>query len=296
MKMVFLVCGKSRQAHHQAIIRELEQREKDEIYVRLMEQTREIHPGMGLRTMYEMLEPEGIGRDAFVALGLQEGFRLKVIEKKTRTTYSVKAHRYSNLLVDREFTDINQVWSSDITYFHCMDKFYYIVLLMDIYSRRIVGYNLSDNMRAENNFAALRMGLELRGIANYKSSLIHHSDKGSQYASDIYTQTLDAHGIRISMCDEVYENTHIERLNDTIKNQYLNRTDIAGESQLKNQLKRVIDTYNQDRPHKSLNGISPIDYEEALKSIPLTKRNKMKIFTIKKDLEFLNPNQLKLGF
>ena len=294
--MVFLVCGKSRQAHHQAIIRELAQREKDEIYVRLMEQTREIHPGMGLRTMYEMLEPDGIGRDAFVALGLQEGFRLKAIEKKTRTTYSVKAHRYSNLLVGREFTDINQVWSSDITYFYCLDKFYYIVLLMDIYSRRIVGYNLSDNMRAENNFAALRMGLELRGITDYKSSLIHHSDKGSQYASDIYTETLAAYGIRISMCDEVYENTHIERLNDTIKNQYLNRTDIATEPQLKNKLKQVIDTYNRNRPHKSLNGISPIEYEEALKSIPLTKRNKMEIFTIKKDLETLDPNQLKLGF
>lgn len=59
--------------------------------MRLMEQAREIHPGMGLRTMYEMLEPEGIGRDAFVALGLREGFRLEAVEKQTRTTYSVRS-------------------------------------------------------------------------------------------------------------------------------------------------------------------------------------------------------------
>lgn len=293
--MVYLVCGKSRQAHYQAIIRELKQSEKEEIYIRLMEQTREIHPGMGLRTMYEMLEPDGIGRDAFVALGLQEGFRLKAIEKKVRTTYSVKSHRYTNLLVGREFTDINQVWSSDITYFYCLDKFYYIVLIMDIYSRRIVGYHLSDNMRAENNFAALRMALELRGITDYHHNLIHHSDKGAQYASDIYTQTLDDYGIRISMCEEVYENTHIERLNDTIKNQYLHRTDISSETQLKDKLRQTINTYNALRPHKSLGGLSPVNYEQNLKSIPLINRKKMDVFTIKKDNQALDPNQLKLG-
>ncbi len=63
-----------------------------------MAQTREMHPGMGLRTMYDMLQPDGIGRDAFIVLGLREGYRLKIIENKTRTTYSTKSHRYSNLL------------------------------------------------------------------------------------------------------------------------------------------------------------------------------------------------------
>lgn len=289
-----MLCNISRQAHHKAIQYVVSQSEKELIYVGLMAQTREIHPGMGLRTMYDMLQPDGIGRDAFIALGLREGYRLKIIENKTRTTYSTKSHRYRNLLADEKFTDINQVWSSDITYFDCLGRFYYLVFIMDVYSRRIIGYSLADNMRAENNFTALKMALNLRGIMNYHKKLIHHSDKGSQYASDIYTQTLNEYAIQISMCTEVYENTHIERVNDTIKNQYLKRMEIKNEKELKQKTKQAIDAYNFERPHQSLQGMSPVQYEEHLKSTIAENRKKMEIFTIKKDTEESNPNQLKL--
>jgi len=262
----------------------------------LMEQTREIHPGMGLRTMYDMLQPDGIGRDGFIALGLQYGFRLKAVEKQTRTTYSVKTRRYRNLLGGRKFTDVNQLWSSDITYVYCLDRFYYLVLIMDVYSRRIVGYSLSDNMRADNNYNALKMALTLRGIDNYQQGLIHHSDKGSQYASDLYTQTLEAYGIQISMCEEVYENTHIERVNDTIKNQYLNRMEISNENDLKQKVARVIGIYNSERPHKSLKGMTPTAYEEHIKFIAKENRSKMEIYTVQKDVQYRDPNQLKLDF
>jgi putative transposase len=154
----------TRQAHHQSVLRQTEQLEKEVVYIRLMEQTREIHPGMGLRTMYELLEPEGIGRDAFVALGLREGFRLKALEKYTRTTFSIKSNRYSNLLAGKWFTGVNQLWVSDITYIYCLDRFYYLVMIMDVYSRRILGYSLADNMRAENNLNALKMALNTRGV------------------------------------------------------------------------------------------------------------------------------------
>lgn len=268
--------------------------EKQEIYIGLMEQTREIHPGMGLRTIYDMLQPDGIGRDAFIALGLQQGFRLKAVEKQTRTTYSVKSHRYSNLLGEKKFTDVNQLWSSDITYVFCLERFYYLVLIMDVYSRRIIGYNLADNMRAENNFHALKMALNARGIDNYHQQLIHHSDKGSQYASDIYTQTLDAYGIQISMCEEVYENTHIERANETIKNQYLNRMEFKDENDLKKKVNQVIEIYNTKRPHKSLTGMTPIAYEEYIKSVTAENKTKMEIYTIKRHQDYKDPNQLKL--
>src|SRR3954451_9979556 len=164
MNDVFALCGISRQAHCQALQRHLQEQQKAALYVRSMLQVREVHPGMGLRTMYEMLQPDGIGRDAFVALGLQEGFRLKSVEKQTRTTYSTRSNRYSNLLGDIEFSSINQLWSSDITYLYCLDQFFYIVLVMDVYSRRLIGYNIAGNMRAKNNLAALQMALELRGI------------------------------------------------------------------------------------------------------------------------------------
>lgn len=294
MKQVYLLCNLSKQAHHQALQRIKNETEKEIIYIRLMEQTREIHPGMGLRTMYEMLDPEGIGRDEFIALGLSEGFRLKAIEKQVRTTYSVKSNRYINLLIEKKFTDINQVWSSDITYLFCLGKFYYIVMIMDVYSRRIIGYSIADNMRAENNLLALKMALTLRGINQYHEKLIHHSDKGSQYASDIYTDTLQDYGIQISMCNEVYENTHIERLNDTIKNQYLNRMQISGELELKQKVKQVMNTYNHERPHQSLNRKTPVLFEECLQEIPLEKRIQMEIYTTQKNIDQPDPNQLKL--
>jgi putative transposase len=285
MNDVFALCGISRQAHYQALQRHLQEEQKAELYVRSMDQVREIHPGMGLRTMYEMLQPEGIGRDAFVALGLQEGFRLKTIEKQTRTTYSVKSRRYGNLLGDVEFSGINQVWSSDITYFYCLDQFFYIVLIMDVYSRRILGYHIADNMRSENNLSALQMALELRSIDNYHQSLIHHSDKGTQYASDAYTETLDRYEIKISMCNEVYENTHIERVNDTIKNQYMYRKEINNKRQLETQLNETIKAYNESRPHQSLSKMAPVEYENYLLKMPVEKRIKMKIYTVK-----LNPD------
>jgi transposase InsO family protein len=261
------------------------QRGKAVLYIRMMEQVRQIHPGMGLRTIYEMLQPDDIGRDGFIALGLQEGFRLKSIEKQTRTTYSVKSNRYKNLLGEEEFDGINQLWSSDITYFHLLDKLYYIVFIMDVYSRRIVGYSLADNMRAENNLFALHQALRLRGIKDYEDHLIHHSDKGSQYISDDYTALLEQYGIRISMCNEVYENTHIERVNDTIKNQYLKRWNINNAKELAQRLADAVKAYNEQRPHQSLNGKSPVEYEKYLKAIENNKRKKMTIYTVKTDNE-----------
>ena len=294
MNDVFALCDISRQAHYQALQRHLEEEQKAVLYVRLMEQVREIHPGMGLKTMYDMAQPEGIGRDAFIALGLQEGFRLKTIEKQTRTTYSVKSRRYGNLLGDEEFSGINQLWSSDITYLYCLDQFFYIVLIMDVYSRRIIGYHIAENMRAENNLSALQMALELRGIEKYHQILIHHSDKGTQYASDLYTNTLGSYEIRISMCKEVYENTHIERVNDTIKNQYLNRMEINNKRQLDIKLNETIKAYNETRPHQSLNKMSPVEYENHLLQIPADKRNKMKIYTIKLNADTLVTKQINL--
>ena len=291
-----MLCNVSKQAHHQAVLRIKSQAEHEDIYVRLMEQTRELHPGMGLRTMYDMLQPDGIGRDAFIALGLQQGFRLKAVEKQTRTTYSIKSHRYRNLLGEKKFTDVNQLWSSDITYIFCMDRFYYLVMIMDVYSRRLIGYSLADNMRADNNLNALKMTLNFRGIDDYHQQLIHHSDKGSQYASDIYTQTLDAYGILISMCEEVYENTHIERVNETIKNQYLSRMEIQNETDLKKKVKQVIEIYNTQRPHKSLMGMTPAAFENYIKNITPEKRTRMEIYTTKRNVEYSDPNQLKLGF
>jgi hypothetical protein len=98
------------------------------------------------------------------------------------------------------------------------------------------------------------------------------------------------------MCEDVYENTHIERLNDTVKNQYLNRMDISSEKDLKQKVAKTIETYNTLRPHKSLKGLTPVQFEINIKSIPLKDRKKMEIYTVMKEMEPRDPNQLNILF
>lgn len=295
MQDIYLLNGVSKQGHHQALQRESAWQTKTVFYIALMHEIREVHPAMGLRTMYEMSLPEGIGRDAFIFLGLQAGFRLQFVPNPIRTTFSIPSRRYPNLLEGREFTGVNQLWTSDITYFFYDNRYYYIVLIMDVYSRRIVGWSIADNMRAENNVAALRMALILRGVKNYHQTLIHHSDRGAQYTSDAYTDLLIEYGILISMCQEVYENTHIERLNGTIKNQYLKHYTIPNVKSLNHALNKAIETYNEKRPHQALKGKSPIHFENDLKELNLEDRRPLKIFTISKQFgENTNSTQLSL--
>lgn len=88
MNDVYVICDLTKQAHHQAVEREKTWTKKAESYIALMHGVRELHPGMGLRTMHEMVQPEGIGRDSFIALGLTAGFRLQTVSNPTRTTFS----------------------------------------------------------------------------------------------------------------------------------------------------------------------------------------------------------------
>ena len=295
MQDIYLLNGVSKQGHHQALQRERAWESKTVFYIALMHEIREVHPAMGLRTMYEMSLPEGIGRDAFIFLGLQAGFRLHIAPNPVRTTFSIPSRRYPNLLEGRAFTDVNQIWTSDITYFFYEQRYYYIVLIMDVYSRRIVGWSMADNMRAQNNVAALRMALILRGVKNYHQNLIHHSDRGAQYTSDAYTDLLTEYGILISMCQEVYENAHIERLNGTIKNQYLKHYTIPNVAALGYCLNKAVETYNLKRPHQAKDRMTPVQFENNLKELKTLERYPLKIYTVPKqnDVKF-DKNQLTL--
>lgn len=289
-----LICHISKQGHDQSIQRAKELASKRPFYIGFICQVRSLHPGMGLRSMHEQFQPEGIGRDAFIALGLQEGFRLRSIKSPMKTTWSVKNNRYSNLLVAKRFTAVNQLWVSDIFYFPLNGQHYYVVLIMDVYSRRIIGYSVADNLRRENNLKALRMAIQLRGIHNFKQQLIHHSDRGSQYISNDYTNTLDEQGILISMCNNVLENSHMERANGTIKNDYLARWNIQHAKALPKFLKKAVNSYN-NRWHKSLKRMSPIEFETYVNELDFKHRPVMEIFTINSHISD-NPNQLKLNF
>lgn len=297
MRNIYSYCGIRKQSHYAAVQKQVDILSKESLYIGFIEEVRIMHPGMGLRTMYERYEPEQIGRDAFINMGLRHGYRLNPSHRTVRTTFSVKSNRYKNLLIDKEFTDVNQIWTSDITYYKIGEDTYYIVLIMDVYSRRIVGYSVGDNMRAEQNINALQMALDLRKIENYKYKLIHHSDKGGQYISNDYTDLMGENGILISMCNIVYENAHIERVNGTIKNQYLHRWDITSFMQLQKKLENAVWAYNYDRPHKAhdkFGKLSPVEFEELLKEIKVEDRQKLIIYTDKQNDYIKSNNQLEL--
>ncbi len=291
---IYSHCGISKQGHYKAVEFQQSAEDKEPLYIGFIIEIRIMHPGMGLRSIYERYQPENIGRDAFIALGLRKGLRLRAVHKSVRTTFSVKSNRYRNLLEGKRFTDVNQVWTSDITYFKIEEDTYYIVFIMDVYSRRIVGYSVADNMRAEQNIRALQMALDLRGIDDYDQKLIHHSDKGSQYISNDYTDLLTDFGIQISMCNMVYENTHIERVNGTIKNQYLHRWKITNFNQLRKKLQDAVWAYNFEKPHRSLGKLTPVEFEESLNELAVEQRKELIIYTHKQNSDNSNTLQLEL--
>jgi putative transposase len=295
MNALYSHCEISKQGHYKSVQREIQWQLKEELVVGLIMQVRDVHPAMGLRTMYELCQPESIGRDAFISIGLYYGFRAKVFRSKARTTFSSPYSRYKNLLVNKVLNNINQLWASDLTYFKVEEQDFYIVFIMDVYSRLIVGYSVADNMRAENNVNALKMALKSRGIRNYDQKLIHHSDRGGQYISDDYTNLLKDYKIQISMCNMVYENAHIERVNGTIKNQYLSHWNITSSQQLKTEVKRAVETYNYKRPHSAHAGLTPDTFEQEIKEHTDTERSKLNIWTDSGSAK-QNPGQCLIQF
>ena len=156
--------------------------------------------------------------------------------------------RFENHLLNLELTHVNQVWVSDITYYAISNRFYYLTFIMDLYSRTIVGYAVSENLFTENTtLPALKMALRVRQGCNLKG-LIIHSDGGGQYYSKVFLEiTKDMVN---SMCESVYENIHAERINGTIKNQYLEGYKPANFEELKKMSAKAVNMYNRYKPHQ----------------------------------------------
>ena len=240
------------------------------------------HVGLvGGRVLYQLMAPEGIGRDAFFAIMAAHGLLVRPPKRFVPTTQAHPSAQYDNLLEELWLTDVNQAWVSDITYHFFDGRFVYLHHLMDLYSRRILGFCMATTLRASATLQMLRMAPEVRQIKHYDQQLIHHSDRGGQYISNTYVKLLKNHGIRISMCENVYDNIHMERVNGTIKHQYLNYWEAKNWPALKRITAKRIDAYNRLRPHQSLNMLTPIDFEASLKDVPLDQRVPMRVFTQK---------------
>lgn len=289
MKDLYAIAGLSKQAHQQYMGRLLSREDQSSLYIQMIEEARSLHPVIGLEKIYYLYRPQGIGRDGFINIGSLAGYAL---EKRPMTSW--KGERvipYQNLLSGKYFSDINQVWVTDITYFKLRDTYYYISMVMDLYSRRIIAAILADSLHALHSIKLLKKALKLRPLPQ-DHQLIHHSDKGTQYTSLDYTKLLKSRSIGISMCNSVFENTAMERLNGIIKNNYLIHWTPRSFSHLDTLLKKAVNNYNQC-PHGQLSMLTPIQFEEQLPNVPLNQRTKIEVYTIRKT-EKIDPNQLAL--
>jgi hypothetical protein len=277
---LYEVAGFSKQAHRQYMSRRVKDAMIAGLVISSICEIRKIHDLMGLKKIYKLLSPDWIGRDRFIDIGVEYGLGIKRLQNYCRTTFSCKSACFSNLAAGLPITDINQVWVSDITYFRVGEKFYYLTFIEDVYSRRILGYVAYESLASEGNCIALRMALKERSGINLKG-LIHHSDRGTQYVSNKYLQILRENGIGVSMCRNVYENAHIERVNGIIKNEYLGFRPIKTYEDLRSELSKAVKLYNEERPHWSLALMTPVEYEDNLKKVSLEARMVLMLYSDK---------------
>jgi len=236
-----------------------ESKEVDEgLVVELIKQQRRLHPRMGCRKLKKVLEPQlaqmgvSIGRDRLFELLRDHELLVPPPRRSCRTTDSHHClPLFSNLVREFEPTGPDQVWVSDITYVRTEDSFVYLALIMDRYSRKIVGYHCGDSLEALGCIEALDMAL--KGLAQGREP-IHHSDRGCQYCCHDYVERLQEHGLKVSMTetDHCAENAHAERLNGILKLEYGIGATFRDAAQARAAVEQAVWLYNHRRPHNSL--------------------------------------------
>jgi len=261
MSNVFHVLNMKKQSFFQMLNRRERQLDEAEQVLMLVNEIRRDHPSMSVREIYFKLNVQGMGRDKFEQFCFDHGYRVKKQKNYRVTTDSRGVTRFSNLIKDIELTAVNQVLVSDITYYEMPGKFYYITLIMDLFSREVVGYGASKSLRTQDTtLPALKMAIRNCGRTALDGTIIH-SDGGGQYYSKEFKKLTKKLGMNNSMTeDSVYENAHAERLNGTIKNSYLYGYAPETFEQLEKQLKRAVHMYNHGKPHMALNKMTPVQY------------------------------------
>ena len=229
--------------------------------IKIIIQVRQDHPRMCCRHMYYKINPLYIGRDRFEALCKKHGFEVGITRSFTRTTDSRGVVRFPNLIDQLKVQRINQVWSSDITYFDIQGVFYYITFILDHYSRRILGFTVSSRLQTEHTtLPALIMAIKTRG--KIPTGIIFHSDGGGQYYDQHFLTLTSRYQFNNSMCEMAYENGKSERLNGIIKNNYLRSWDISNLAELTQGVDRAVRLYNTEKPHSGLGRMTPCEFEQ----------------------------------
>lgn len=242
---------------------------QEEIVSKLVNDIRRYQPNIGGKKLYHLLKADlckldgNIGRDKFFDILRNHGLLVKRKRKYVYTTDSFHRFRvYKNALQDKVLTGPNQGCVSDITYLRIRSGFVYLFLITDAYSRKIIGWSLSNSLSIEGGLKALNTAIKQ---CVQTQGFIHHSDRGIQYCSNDYVALLKQHKMIISMTEEnhCYENAIAERVNGILKQEFLLDETFENMSIAQRAVEEAIETYNTRRPHWSLNLCTPEQIHNA---------------------------------
>ena len=263
--------GVSKQAYYKHIDKVLPRLAEESFVVEFIKKVRRKDPGIGGNKIWLMYrtrfgKEKSVGYNRFYDIIEQFGLKVRKCKRRVGTTDS--RHNlplYPNLVKDLIPSRPCQLMVSDITYIRLLKSspkddftFCYLSIVTDYYTKEIIGYSVGDTLEAKHPQAALEMALKhYRG--KELSGLIHHSDRGAQYASYAYTARLKDCKIGISMTESgnPKENAVAERVNNTIKNELLRGMKFHRLAEVKSAVKAAVEFYNHERPHWSLDGMTP---------------------------------------
>lgn len=247
--------GVSRQVYYRSLRSKKNKQDKAEQVVTMVKSIRLEMPRIGSRKLYYLLSDPlkelKIGRDKFLSILKANHMLIKPKRNYRITTDSHHRFRkHKNLIVDMALKQPEQVWVSDITYIGGRDRNCYLALVTDAYSKKIMGYDVSNSLATEGSLRALNMAIKQR---RYKNRLIHHSDRGLQYCSNDYQATLKTKKIIPSMTEsyDPYANAIAERVNGILKQEFQLEDYHVNIDTMKLLVKDAVRIYNTKRPHWS---------------------------------------------
>jgi len=265
------IFGYSRQAYYKQL-HYLEEAAFDEyLIVGLIKKKRAIWKKGSGRNLLKALEKDfsehkiSVGRDKFFDILRRNGLLIRYKKRRVKTTDSYhRYHKYRNIIRGKIPLKANEIWVSDITYIWLSkeDCFCYLFLITDLYSRKIIGYCVHATLEATGALQSLQMALNQTSTQRLQGC-IHHSDRGIQYCCDAYVARLHQNGFQISMTEQSdpLENAVAERINKTIKEEFTDEKEISFPTLAAAQksIKRFIDFYNHQRPHRSIDWLTPAE-------------------------------------
>lgn len=254
--------GINRQVYYRKIKRTSSRQLIASEVISLVLKIRNTMPRIGAKKLYYLLRSQlnqlKIGRDKFI--DILRANHLLIIPKRSYHITTNSHHRFrkhQNQILDLKINRPEQVWVSDITYIGKRENPCYLSLITDAYSKRIMGFNVADNMNTQSSLTALKNAIKQR--RDKRKTLIHHSDRGLQYCSDQYQKLLHKNNIKCSMTQnsDPYENAVAERINGILKQEFNIDKFNQQLSVMKVLVKNVIDIYNNKRPHYSNYMLTP---------------------------------------